>query len=97
MSGEANNVMKKILQKMVNHALTSKEFKDIKKVDVFFSFTSKHMTAMCQTIYGMKIHTDLPKMIREEKVRSLQSKVKKMADTAFQQSVCATDIVFENN
>jgi len=82
---------------MVNHALTSKEFKDIKKVDVFFSFTSKHMTAMCQTIYGMKIHTDLPKMIREEKVRSLQSKVKKMADTAFQQSVCATDIVFENN
>ena len=82
---------------MVNHALTSKEFKDIKKVDVFFSFTSKHMTAMCQTIYGMKIHTDLPKMIREEKVRSLQSKVKKMADTAFQQSVCATDIIFENN
>jgi hypothetical protein len=97
MSGESNNVMKKILQKMVNHALTSKEFKDIKKVDVFFSFTSKHMTAMCQTIYGMKIHTDLPKMIREEKVRSLQSKVKKMADTAFQQSVCATDIIFENN
>jgi hypothetical protein len=97
MSEESNNVMKKILQKMVNHALTSKEFKDIKKVDVFFSFTSKHMTAMCQTIYGMKIHTDLPKMIREEKVRNLQSKVKKMADTAFQQSVCATDIIFENN
>jgi hypothetical protein len=55
------------------------------------------MTAMCQTIYGMKIHTDLPKMIREEKVRNLQSKVKKMADTAFQQSVCATDIIFEND
>jgi len=97
MSEESNNVMKKILQKMVNHALTSKEFKDIKKVDVFFSFTSKHMTAMCQTIYGMKIHTDLPKMIREEKVRNLQSKVKKMADAAFQQSVCATDIIFEND
>ena len=97
MSEESNNVMKKILQKMVNHALTSKEFKDINKVDVFFSFTSKHPTAMCQTIYGMKIHTDLPKMIREEKVRNLQSKVKKMADTAFQQSVCATDVIFENN
>lgn len=82
---------------MVNHALTSKEFKDIRKVDVFFSFTSKHPTAMCQTIYGMKIHTDLPKMAREEKVRDLQSKVKKMADTAFQQSVCATDVIFENN
>ena len=63
MSEESNNVMKKILQKMVNHALTSKEFKDINKVDVFFSFTSKHPTAMCQTIYGMKIHTDLPKII----------------------------------
>ena len=82
MSGEANNVMKKILQKMVNHVLSSKEFKDI---------------AMCQTIYGMKIQTDLPKMIREEKIRNLQSKVKKMADTAFQQSVCATDIIFEND
>jgi hypothetical protein len=97
MSTEANNVMKKILQKMVNHALSSKEFKDIKKVDVFFSFTSTHRTAMCQTIYGMKIQTDLPKMIREEKIRNLQSKVKKMADTAFQQSVCATDIIFEND
>ena len=52
---------------------------------------------MCQTIYGMKIQTDLPKMIREEKIRNLQSKVKKMADTAFQQSVCATDIIFEND
>jgi hypothetical protein len=96
MSGEANNVMKKILQKMANHALTMKEFKDVKKVDVFFSFTSTHKTAMCQTIYGMKIYTDLPKMAREEMVRNLQSKIKKMADTAFQQSVCATDVIFED-
>ena len=55
--GDANNVMKKLLQKMVNHLISLKEFKDIDKVDVFFAFTSKHKTAMCQTVYGMKIKT----------------------------------------
>ena len=97
MSTEANNVMKKLLQKMVNHLISLKEFKDIDKVDVFFAFTSKHKTAMCQTVYGMKIKTSLPKMDRDDLVRNLQSKLKKMADMSFQHSVCATDIIFEND
>ena len=97
MSTDANNVMKKLLQKMVNHLISLKEFKDIDKVDVFFAFTSKHKTAMCQTVYGMKIKTSLPKMDRDDLVRNLQSKLKKMADMSFQHSVCATDISFEND
>lgn len=97
MSTDANNVMKKLLQKMVNHLISLKEFKDIDKVDVFFAFTSKHKTAMCQTVYGMKIKTSLPKMDRDDLVRNLQSKLKKMADMSFQHSICATDIIFEND
>jgi hypothetical protein len=97
MSTDANNVMKKLLQKMVNHLISLKEFKDIDKVNVFFAFTSKHKTAMCQTVYGMKIKTSLPKMDRDDLVRNLQSKLKKMADMSFQHSVCATDIIFEND
>ena len=97
MSTDANNVMKKLLQKMVNHLISLKEFKDIDKVDVFFAFTSKHKTAMCQTVYGMKIKTSLPKIDRDDLVRNLQSKLKKMADVSFQHSVCATDIIFETD
>jgi hypothetical protein len=97
MSTDANNVMKKLLQKMVNHLISLKEFKDIDKVEIFFAFTSKHKTAMCQTVYGMKIQTSLPKMDRDNVVRNLQTKLKKMADMSFQHSVCATDIVFDNN
>jgi hypothetical protein len=97
MSTDANNVMKKLLQKMVNHLISLKEFKDIDKVEIFFAFTSKHKTAMCQTVYGMKIQTSLPKMDRDNMVRNLQTKLKKMADMSFQHSVCATDIVFDNN
>ena len=97
MSTEANNVMKKLLQKMVNHLISLKEFKDIDKVEIFFAFTSKHKTAMCQTVYGIKIQTSLPKMDRDNVVRNLQTKLKKMADMSFQHSVCATDIVFDNN
>jgi len=97
MSTDANNVMKKLLQKMVNHLISLKEFKDIDKVEIFFAFTSKHKTAMCQTVYGMKIQTSLPKIDRDNVVRNLQTKLKKMADVSFQHSVCVTDIVFENN
>jgi hypothetical protein len=94
MSTEANNVMKKLLQKMSNHLLSLKE---IDKVDIFFAFTSKHKTAMCQTVYGMKIQTSLSRMNRDNVVRELQTKLKKMADVSFQHSVCATDIIFEND
>jgi hypothetical protein len=97
MSTESNNVMKKLLQKMVNHLISLKEFKDIDKVDVFFAFTSKHKTAMCQTVYGMKIKTSLSRIERDKVIRSLETKLKKMADVSFQHSVCATDIIFEND
>jgi hypothetical protein len=97
MSTDANNVMKKLLQKMANHLISLKEFKDIDKVEIFFAFTSIHKTAMCQTVYGMKIQTSLSKMDRDNVVRNLQTKLKKMADMSFQHSVCATDIVFDHN
>jgi hypothetical protein len=95
MSGDANKVMKKILQKIVNHTISLKEFNEIEKVDVFFVFGSKHKTAMCDWVYGVKIFTDSPLSSRDHQVLSLQNVIKKQVDSKFKQSVCCTDVIFE--
>jgi hypothetical protein len=45
----------------------------------------------------MKIQTSLSRMNRDNVVRELQTKLKKMADVSFQHSVCATDVIFEKD
>jgi hypothetical protein len=97
MSQDANLVMKKMLQKIAVHILTSKEYKDFDEVDIYFAFTSKHKTAMCQTVYGMKIYTKAPYSMRDSLVKDFQMSIRKVTDKMMNQSVCCTDIIFERN
>jgi hypothetical protein len=97
MSQDANLVMKKMLQKIADHILTSKEYRDFDEVDIYFAFTSKHKTAMCQTVYGMKIYTKTPYSMRDSLVKDFQMSIRKVTDKMMNQSVCCTDIIFERN
>jgi len=97
MSQDANLVMKKMLQKIADHILTSKEYRDFDEVDIYFAFTSKHKTAMCQTVYGMKIYTKTPYSMRDSLVKDFQMSIRKITDKMMNQSVCCTDIIFERN
>jgi hypothetical protein len=97
MSQDANLLMKKMLQKIANHVIESREFKTFDKVDIFFAFTSKHKTAMCQTVYGMKIYTKVPYSMRDTLVKDFQMQIRKITDKMMNQSVCCTDISFERD
>jgi hypothetical protein len=97
MSQDANLVMKKILQKIADHVLNSKEYRDFDGVDIYFAFTSKYKTAMCQTVYGMKIYTKSPYSMRDSLVKDFQMSIRKITDKMMNQSVCCTDIIFERN
>jgi len=97
MSQDSNLMMKKMLQKIANHVIESKDFKTFDKVDVFFAFTSKHKTAMCQTVYGIKIYTKSPYSTRDTLVKDFQMQIRKITDKSLNQSVCCTDIIFERN
>jgi len=97
MNQEANLVIKKILQKIANHVVNSKNYSDFNRVDIFFAFGSKHKTAMCDWVYGMKIYTKIPYGKKDEKVRELQMDIRKITDNHFKQSVCCTDVIFEEN
>lgn len=94
MAVEGNDMMKRFLQKLVNELINQGEFVDLKKVNVFFVFGSKHRTAMCDWVYGLKILTDLPQPIKNDVVRNLQNKIKMKTQKVLQTSVCCTDVIF---
>ena len=60
MNPDENIMMKKMLQKMANYIASSKKYNDFEIVDVFFAFGSKHRSAMCDWVYGIKIYTKVP-------------------------------------
>lgn len=91
---EGNDMMKKFIQKLVNELIKQNEFMDLSKVTVFFVFGSKHRTAMCDWVYGLKVITDLPTLVRNEVVRNLQNKIKMNTQRNLQTSVCCTDVMF---
>ena len=91
---EGNDMMKRFIQKMVNELIKQNEFMDLSKVNVFFVFGSKHRTAMCDWVYGLKIYTDLPTSVRNEVVRNLQNKIKMKTQRSLQTSICCTDVIF---
>lgn len=91
---EGNDMMKRFIQKMVNELIKQNEFMDLSKVNVFFVFGSKHRTAMCDWVYGLKVYTDLPTSVRNEVVRNLQNKIKMKTQRSLQTSVCCTDVMF---
>lgn len=96
MGADANMVMKKLLQKVVDSLGSQKKYQGFQKVDVFFVFGSQHKTAMCQFVYGIKIKTQLPYTKRVDLVRELQVDIKRISDKKFETTVCATDVIIEN-
>jgi hypothetical protein len=94
MSSDSNIVMKKYLQKIVNQLISTKKYSDLQKVDVFFTFGSPHKTAMCQWVYGIKIHSDKRFGRGSDTINDLQKDIRRITDKEFRQSVCLTDILF---
>lgn len=91
---EGNDMMKRFIQKLVNELIKQDEFMDLSKVNVFFVFGSKHRTAMCDWVYGLKVYTDLPTSVRNEVLRNLQNKIKMRTQRSLQTSICCTDVIF---
>jgi len=97
MNADGNIVMKKLLQKISDYVLKTKGFEEFDKVDVFFAFGSRHKTAMCDWVYGIKIKTDEPYSTRDLRVRDFQLAVRKITDQKFNQTVCCTDVIFDKD
>lgn len=94
MDNNANQVMKKMLQKITNSIVSNKKYSPFDKVEIFFAFGSKHRTAMCDWVYGMKIYSKGSFGLRSELVQELQMEIKKKSERFFNQSLCVTDVVF---
>ena len=95
MAADRNNVIKKILERIVKGLLLSKKYSDIKKAEVFFVFGSKHKTAMCDWVYGLKIH--LLKNVNQELLNQFKLDIKKNIEKILNQSVCCTDVLIERS
>lgn len=94
MSSDSNIVIKKLLQKISNQLIKKSEYDNFIDCDVFFVFGSKHKTAMCDFVYGLKIKSK--SQLRDNYLISkLQSDIKSNMDNLFDVSVCCTDVIFE--
>ena len=89
--------MKKRLQKVVNFLLDTKKYSKLKKVEVFFVFGSKHKSAMCDWVYGIKITASYAAKSTDTLIKEFQMDIKKVTDKFIQQSVCCTDVMFEGS
>jgi len=94
MDSNANQVMKKMLQKITDSIVSNRKYSSFDKVEIFFAFGSKHRTAMCDWVYGMKIYSKGSFGLRSELVQELQMEIKKKSERFFNQSLCVTDVVF---
>ena len=97
MSADSNIVMKKLLQKIVDHITRSKKYSDLSKVEVFFAFGSVHKSAMCQWVYGLKIYSRKRFGRGSDLINELQKEIRRTTDSSFKQSVCLTDLIFEES
>lgn len=94
MPNEGNEMMKRFLQRVVNDLLKKKDFSEISKVDVFFAFGSKHKSAMCDYVYGMKIQSDIPTSMKNTIVSDLTQKIRRTVEKNMNKSVCCTDTIW---
>ncbi len=94
MDMDANQVMKKMLQKITNSIVSDRKYLPFDKVDIFFVFGSRHKTAMCDWVYGMKIYSKVSFGEKSDLVRDLQMEIKKKSERFFNQSLCVTDVLF---
>jgi len=94
MDMDANQVMKKMLQKITNSIVSDRKYLPFDKVDIFFVFGSRHKTAMCDWVYSMKIYSKDSFGEKSDLVRDLQMEIKKKSERFFNQSLCVTDVLF---
>lgn len=85
-----NDTMKRLLEKIINKTLETKEFSKIRKVDVYYVFGSKVKAAFCDWVYGMKIYSKGP--TDNFTITSLQRKIQMNVDKVLKVKVCCTDV-----
>lgn len=94
MGNESNLVMKKLIQKVSDSLLKKDEYNNFVSSDVFFVFGSKHKTAMCDFVYGIKVKSKT--QLRDNfQISKLQSDIKTNMNRLVDVSVCCTDFIFE--
>jgi len=94
MGSDSNTVIKKFIQKISNQLIKKNEYENFIFCEVFFVFGSKHKTAMCDFVYGLKIISKT--QLRDNYLISkLQSDIKTNMDNLLDVSVCCTDVIFE--
>jgi hypothetical protein len=94
MGSDLNTVIKKLLQKISNQLIKKSDYENFISCDIFFVFGSKHKTAMCDFVYGIKIISKTQS--RDNYLMSkLQSDIKSNIENLLDVSVCCTDVIFE--
>ena len=96
MGSDSNTVIKKLLQKISNQLIKKSDYENFISCDVFFVFGSKHKTAMCDFVFGIKIKSKT-QFKDNYLISKLQSDIKFNMDNLFDVSVCCTDVIFEKN
>jgi len=95
MGSDSNTVIKKFIQKISNQLIKKTEYENFVSCEVFFVFGSKHKTAMCDFVYGLKIISKT--QLRDNYLISkLQSDIKTNMDNLLDVSVCCTDVIFQS-
>lgn len=96
MGSDSNAVIKKFLQKISNQLIKKTDYDNFISCDIFFVFGSKHKTAMCDFVYGLKI---ISKTQSKDNylISKLQSDIKSNMENLLDVSVCCTDVIFEKN
>ncbi len=93
MDNNANQVMKKMLQKITDSIVSNRKYSSFDKVEIFFAFGSKHRTAMCDWVYGLKIYvkegTDT--VIVGERIKE---RITRVMSQISNDTFCLTDINF---
>lgn len=94
MGNDSNLLVKKLLQKISNQLIKNSDYENFVGCEVFFVFGSKHKTAMCDYVFGLKILSKI--QLRDNYlVSKLQSDIKSNMKNLFDLSVCCTDVIFE--
>jgi len=94
MGNDSNLLVKKLLQKVSSQLMNKSDYDNFINCDIFFVFGSKHKTAMCDYVYGLKVLSK--SQLRDNYlVSKLQSDIKSTMKNLFDLSVCCTDVIFE--
>lgn len=94
---DKNLIMRKSLEKILtNLQKKNSAFKDVESLELSFLFRAPVKTAMCDWVYGVKVHTKTPE-VNQTEISSLisQTIINSMARVS-KDLLCATDINFES-